>query len=94
MPLSLVILKNSEMKLRLKNTVIIGFAFLSIMILWQGYNWFVPLYLDEQLEALFTEWMGDAGLAKFMVGAIMGLDNLFALFMILTAFSRSAALST
>jgi len=82
MPLSLVILKNTEMKLRLKNTVIIGFAFLSIMILWQGYNWFVPLYLDAQLEALFTEWMGDAGLAKFMVGAIMGLDNLFALFMI------------
>ncbi|MEG1710335.1 MAG: MFS transporter [Clostridia bacterium] len=70
------------MKIRLKNTISIGFAFLSIMILWQGYNWFVPLFLNGKLEKIFIDIVGDTGAAKFIVGAIMGLDNLVALFMI------------
>jgi Major Facilitator Superfamily. len=52
------------------------------MILWQGYNWFVPIFLNNKLEILFTEMLGNSGLASFVVGAIMGLDNLVALFMI------------
>ncbi len=63
------------MKLRLKNTVIIGFAFLSIMVLWQAYNWLVPLYLDGYLRGVFN---GN----EFLIGLVMGLDNLFAVFMI------------
>ncbi len=70
------------MKLRVKNTVLIGFSFLSIMLLWAGYNWFVPLFLDARLEKLFNEWLGNESLTKFCVGAVMGLDNLLALFMI------------
>ena len=63
------------MKLRLKNTIYIGFAFLSIMVLWQAYNWLVPLYLNDFLNDLFD---GN----EFLIGLVMGLDNLFALFMI------------
>lgn len=63
------------MKLRLKNTVLIGFAFLSIMVLWQAYNWLVPLYLDDYLRGVFN---GN----EFLIGLVMGLDNLFAVFMI------------
>ncbi len=63
------------MKLNLKKTIYIGFAFLTIMMLWQVYNWFVPIYLNGFLENLFK---GD----KLIVGIIMALDNLFALFMI------------
>lgn len=70
------------MKLRLKNTVLIGFSFLSIMLLWQGYNWFVPILLDAKLEEIFNNLLGDAGLTQFIVGSIMGFDNLIALFMI------------
>ncbi len=70
------------MKLRVKNTVLIGFAFLSIMLLWAGYNWFVPLFLNDRLEKLFITWLGNESLTKFYVGAVMGLDNLLALFMI------------
>jgi len=61
--------------LRLKNTIYIGFAFLSIMVLWQAYNWLVPLYLNDYLENLF-------GGNEFLIGIVMGFDNLLALFMI------------
>ena len=50
------------MKLRVKNTVLIGFAFLSIMLLWAGYNWFVPLFLNDRLEKLFITWPGNESL--------------------------------
>ncbi len=63
------------MKLNVKQTVYIGCAFLTTMMLWQVYNWMVPLYLNEFLSSLFS---GD----KFIVGIIMALDNLFAIFMI------------
>lgn len=63
------------MKLNIKQTAFIGLSFLTIMMLWQVYNWFVPLYLNDFLENLFK---GD----KLIVGIIMALDNLFALFMI------------
>lgn len=63
------------MKLRLKNTVVIGFAFLSVTVLWQAYNWLVPLYLDGYLRGL-------TGGNEFLIGVVMGLDNLFAVVMI------------
>lgn len=63
------------MKLNIRQTVSIGFAFLTIMMLWQVYNWYIPLFLNSFLENLFS---GD----KLIVGIIMALDNLFAIFMI------------
>lgn len=63
------------MKLNVKRTATIGVAFMTIMMLWQVYNWYVPLFLDEFLANLFA---GD----KLLIGIIMALDNLFAIFMI------------
>ncbi len=62
------------MKLDLKRTVYIGFGFLTIMMLWQVYNWVVPLFLKDFLSEILG---GD-----LIVGIVMALDNLFALFMI------------
>lgn len=63
------------MKLNVKRTATIGVAFMTIMMLWQVYNWYVPLFLDDFLANLFA---GD----KLLIGIIMALDNLFAIFMI------------
>lgn len=63
------------MKLNVKRTVTIGFGFMTIMMLWQVYNWYVPKFLNDFLE-------GTLQLDKLVVGIIMALDNLFALFMI------------
>lgn len=63
------------MKLNIKKTLTVGIPFLSIMLLWQVYNWMVPLYLNDYFNKLFS---GD----KMVIGIIMALDNLFALFMI------------
>lgn len=70
------------MKLRLKNIVLIGFAFLSVMILWQGYNWCVPLLLDDKLTEFFEQMLGHSDFTTFIIGSVMGLDNFLALFMI------------
>lgn len=63
------------MKLNIKRTVYIGLAFLTTMLLWQVYNWYVPIFLNDFLSDVFA---GD----KLVIGIIMALDNLFALFMI------------
>lgn len=62
------------MKLDMKRTIYIGFGFLTIMMLWQVYNWMVPLFLQSFLEDLLG--------GELVVGIVMALDNLFALFMI------------
>jgi len=63
------------MKLNVKRTIFVGLAFLTIMMLWQVYNWYVPIFLNDFLSNLFK---GD----KLLIGIIMALDNLFAIFMI------------
>lgn len=63
------------MKLNIKKTLICGVPFLTIMLLWQVYNWMVPLYLNDFLAEKISA-------DKMVIGIIMSLDNLFALFMI------------
>ncbi|MBQ2714745.1 MAG: MFS transporter [Clostridia bacterium] len=63
------------MKLNVKRTALIGLGFLTIMMLWQVYNWMVPLFLKD----FFNEITNSNDL---YIGIIMALDNLFALFMI------------
>ena len=63
------------MKLDIKKTVFIGCGFLTIMMLWQVYNYMIPIYLDGFLKEIF-------GGAELLIGIVMALDNLFALFMI------------
>ncbi len=59
------------MKLNYKRTVLIGFAFMSILAFWQFYDQVIP-YL---LENVF-------GLSTFVTNNIMALDNVLAVFML------------
>ena len=64
------------MKLNVKRTVLIGLGFMTIMMLWQVYNWQVPLFLETHLEKMLP--LAD----DIVIGAVMALDNLLAIFMI------------
>lgn len=64
------------MKLNYKNTVKVGFAFAIVMLFWSGYDFTVPLLLDN----IF-------GLPDQVRGLIMGFDNLLSL-MLLPLFGR------
>jgi len=67
-----------ELKLNYRNTLFIGFGFFSILMLWQIYNTYAPIFLGRLLSDTGTIDSADAPL----VGFIMSLDNLFALFML------------
>lgn len=54
------------MKLDYKRTFIIGLGFFTVSIVWNIYNVAVPIYLKN------------LGLAGFVVGAVMAIDNVFA----------------
>lgn len=64
------------MKLNVKRTVLIGLGFMTIMMLWQVYNWQVPKFLEAHLKVML------AGASEVVIGIIMALDNLLAIFMI------------
>ncbi len=59
------------MKLNYKRTVLIGFAFMSILAFWQFYDQVVPYVLE-----------GVFGLNTFAANAIMSIDNVLAIFML------------
>ena len=59
------------MKLNNKRTVYVGLAFMSICAFWQVYDNVIPLILENTY-----------GLSSTVTGAIMGLDNILALFML------------
>ena len=59
------------MKLNVKRTVLIGFAFFSICAFWQMYNSVIPLMLTNTLH-----------LDETISGALMALDNVLALFLL------------
>lgn len=61
-----------KLKLNTKKTVILGFAFFAILLLWQVYNTYCPVFLEKYLK----EKMADP---SYLIGIIMALDNLFAL---------------
>ena len=67
-----------ELKLNYKSTLYIGFGFFSILMLWQIYNTYAPIFLGKLLS--------DGGeidpATAPLVGFIMALDNFFALFML------------
>ena len=64
------------MKLNVKQTIKIGFGFLTVMMLWQVYNYYCPLFL----KALFLEQFGTD--KSYLTGVIMAMDNVLALFML------------
>ena len=59
------------MKLNVKLTVLVGFAFLSISAFWQMYDSLVPLILSETFQV-----------DKTFSGVIMAADNILALFLL------------
>ena len=56
------------MKLNYKRTIFVGFAFFLISAFWQAYDTIIPKILTDKF-----------GLAQTWSGAIMALDNIFAL---------------
>ncbi|MFR7881111.1 MAG: MFS transporter [Christensenellales bacterium] len=67
---------NKTLKLNTKNTLYIGCAFFSILMLWQMYNNYCPLFLDYLLRKKYGESN------EFIIGIIMAGDNALAIFML------------
>ena len=65
-----------ELKLNNKRTLFIGFSFFTILMLWQVYNYYCPLFLKQ----LFMEHYGKEN--SYLVGLIMAMDNILALIML------------
>lgn len=76
---------NDEQKPRLdwKKTLLIGFGFFGISLMWQTYDSFVPLYLQSgnPLFASSRNVLG-FGLSAALTGFIMTLDNIVAIFIL------------
>ena len=69
------------LKLNYKRTLIIGFAFFSILMVWQAYNFYCPLFLKTLLYDTLVE-KNATQYTEFIIGTIMALDNVLALFML------------
>ena len=65
------------LKLNKKRTFYLGFAFFTILMLWQVYNYYCPMFLEELLKSTYG-----AGDYNYLIGIIMALDNILALFML------------
>lgn len=72
-------MEKAPLKLNTKRTFVIGFAFFGILMLWQIYNTYCPLFLTDIFE---TEYGIKDVDCQYIVGVLMALDNLFALFML------------
>lgn len=68
---------NKELKLNNKRTLIIGAAFFSILMLWQVYNHYCPLLLEELLKQKF-----EGKQLTYIIGIIMACDNILSIFML------------
>jgi Na+/melibiose symporter-like transporter len=73
-------LQEQPLKLNYKRTLIIGFAFFGILLLWQVYDSWCPTFLTE----LFTEALNASSReeVQYLVGIMMAVDNLTALIML------------
>ena len=75
--------KNEEggLKINYKRTIIIGFAFFGILLLWQVYDSWCPTFLTELFANTFPN-ITSAEEVQYLVGIIMAFDNLAALIML------------
>lgn len=71
------------LKLNMKRTFIIGFAFFGILLLWQVYDLWCPPLLTEMFKNVLSARRGGAVVddteVQYLVGVMMALDNLAAL---------------
>lgn len=70
---------STGLKLNTKNTLFIGLAFFSILMLWQVYNQYCPIFLEELLK---NKYGADKDRLLYIIGIIMAADNIFAIFML------------
>lgn len=66
-----------QLKLNFKRTLYVGLAFFTILMMWQIYNSYCPLFLKSLFVSAFGE--GDY---YYLIGLIMAADNVLALFML------------
>ncbi len=66
----------APLKLNYKRTMIIGFAFFGILLLWQVYDSWCPTFLEELFKKAFNAESEDV---QYLVGMVMAMDNLAAL---------------
>ena len=78
-------------KLNIKRTLLIGFAFFGILLLWQVYDSYCPTFLTELFVNAKYPDFADLSIAEqnllrenvqYLVGVIMALDNLAALILL------------
>ena len=71
--------ESRTLKLNLKRTFIIGFAFFGILLMWQVYDNYASTFLSE----LFKEKLGVSNpeQVQYLVGIMMAIDNIAALIM-------------
>ncbi len=69
-----------KLKLNFKRTIIIGFAFFGILLLWQVYDSWCPTFLTE----LFGKALNSSSVeeVQYLVGIVMAFDNLAALILL------------
>lgn len=71
--------QNKTLKLNYKRTMLIGFAFFGILLLWQVYDsWCSPLLTDLFTRKIFNN-EADPLEVQWLVGIVMSVDNLAAL---------------
>ena len=70
-----------NLKLNYKRTLIIGFAFFSILMVWQAYNFYCPLFLRTLLDPVLAG-ENASQYTDFIIGSIMALDNVLSLVML------------
>ena len=68
-----------KLELNTKRTIYIGLAFFTILMLWQVYNHYASLFLED---LLINKYGGVSTDYSYLIGAIMAADNLFGLFML------------
>ena len=69
-----------KLKLNYKRTIIIGFAFFGILLLWQVYDSWCPTFLTELFRNVFNNDNADE--VQYLVGIVMAFDNLAALILL------------
>ena len=82
---------SQPLKLNVKRTMVIGFAFFGILLLWQVYDSWCPTFLTELFRGAFypdyasmapTAQDGATRHVQYLVGIMMALDNLAALILL------------
>ena len=67
-------------KLNYKRTMLIGFAFFGILLLWQVYDSWCPTFLSESFKRAFN--IENERQVQYLVGVMMAIDNLAALILL------------